>query len=208
MTNTTDPMTEAELRAAEERCERATEGPWATYDGGWREHARAAVNPWRFMHVVVPIDGPPKYPGHVVSEFIAELKDAQDAGAARIEADAAFIAHARTDLPRALREIRRLRDAETRIGGLEQARDKAHHDLRVKSSLYEMALKDIERLEVEIKAEAARRDGLEGEVNDLRALLREASHRLRPLPRALTPEDHEPDTLPARIAAALGGKDH
>lgn len=119
--------------AATARCDAATKGPWATYDGGWREHARAAVNPWRFMFVVVPLDGPPKYPGHVASKFVAELKDAQDAGALRAEADAAFIAAARVDLPDALAEIERLsrseaacvREALEQVGGARAERDEA-----------------------------------------------------------------------------------
>lgn len=42
---------------------------------------------------------------------------------------------------------------------------------------------------------------IEQKLLEVRYMLTEAQGRLRPLPRALTPEDHEDDTLPARIAA-------
>jgi len=44
---------------------------------------------------------------------------------------------------------------------------------------------------------------IEQKLIEVRYMLTEARGRLRPLPRALTPEDHEEDDLPARIGAFL-----
>jgi hypothetical protein len=90
-------MNQDEIKAARERCESATEGPWrvARYDG---------------CHVLVP-DGTVRdsggkldYGGGVMCHDIRE-------------ADAEFIAHARTDLPRALDEIGRLSARVSEITG-------------------------------------------------------------------------------------------
>lgn len=147
------PLTEADLRAAEERCERATPGPWEIDPNA--EDRTDVLSPSQQCAICYVPDEDSK--------------------------DGAFIAAARTDLPRALREIRRLRatvDAAAKHLGCEP------HVLVLCAS---SRMAEIERLT---------------------AILREARRRLAPLPRALTPEDHEPDTLPARIDAVLGGKDH
>ncbi len=160
--------------AATARCDAATKGPWATYDGGWREHARAAVNPWRFMFVVVPLDGPPKYPGHVASKFVAELKDAQDAGALRAEADAAFIAAARVDLPDALREIERLT----------RERDAASFDLAASQKLQAMWAADVVDTSDELARRKAEIERLTRALASHKALLAAAETAGRDVPQA------------------------
>lgn len=74
--------------------------------------------------------------------------------------------------------------------------------------LVERAAEDHARRTEPQNASLEESDAQRAEIERLRSLLSEARRRLAPLPRALTPEDHEPDTLPARIDAALGGKDH
>jgi hypothetical protein len=82
------PLTEEELRAAEGRCERATPGPWEAafapeFNGNGMSHRARITSP----------------SGEVLS--VADPLPNQE--------DIEFAAAARTDLPRALREIRRLR---------------------------------------------------------------------------------------------------
>jgi hypothetical protein len=74
-------MTPAQLKAARERCEKATAGPWTDY---------------------LPFEAG-SMPGSQYCQgcYIIEWDDK--------EADLPFIAHARTDLPAALGEIERLR---------------------------------------------------------------------------------------------------
>ena len=160
------PLTEADLRAAEER--------WHAF--------RVAIETITTEEGEDPAEELFESARDLVHGDIAEEhEDMIDSHRARVNALRGAFLDARTDLPRALREIRRQRatvDAAAKHLGCEP------HVLVLCAS---SRMAEIERLT---------------------AILREARRRLAPLPRALTPEDHEPDTLPARIDAVLGGKDH
>lgn len=83
-------MTEAEFAAIEARCAAATPGPWVAYPG----EVRRDVGELPFLRWL-PHDSPH---GHAYDE-------------ARRQADAAFIAAARQDVPALLAEAGRLRAA-------------------------------------------------------------------------------------------------
>lgn len=89
-----EPLTDVDLAVIRERCDAATPGKWR----------RQAVN------VVAPSGDDvcwlPRYP-----TFPAERE-------VQARADAAFIAHARTDVPRLLAEVERLQEEVTRWRGL------------------------------------------------------------------------------------------
>lgn len=80
-------MTEEELSEIEQRCEAARKGPWTSYIEG-RDHTSGSN--------IIQV-GP-----------TAEPKDDIDIVGAT-EADQDFMAHARSDVPRLLAEVRRLR---------------------------------------------------------------------------------------------------
>ena len=82
-------MTEQEIKKARERCEKATPGPW-----------KFGSSP-AFKSTAFYVDD------SLDDRMICECWEGDD-NTAR-EADAQFIAHARTDLPLALNEIKRLR---------------------------------------------------------------------------------------------------
>jgi hypothetical protein len=80
-----------DLDAIEARAEAATEGPWwpeGKVIGGWRIYARDREQAPDFTEV-----------GSVREVFV---------GTGQHDADADFIAHARTDVPALLAEVRRL----------------------------------------------------------------------------------------------------
>lgn len=79
-------MTDEELAAVEARCRAATPGPW--------EYGCGSVTDWR-------ADRSP--------EYTTELLWNRHAGKAQRDADGAFIASARVDVPLLLAEARRLR---------------------------------------------------------------------------------------------------
>jgi hypothetical protein len=84
---TTNPLTEAELRAIRARCDAATPAPWRSYIEG-RDHTSASD----FI---------------MTGEESARGDDIELSGATKADQD--FIAHARQDVPRLLDEIERLR---------------------------------------------------------------------------------------------------
>lgn len=88
-----------DLDAIEARCNAATPGPWEI-SYGCEEESRYR---WRAV-------GPP----HEVVENDAGYDDGSAESAS--EDDAKFIAHARTDVPLLIAEVRRLRAALRRIG--------------------------------------------------------------------------------------------
>jgi hypothetical protein len=156
------PLTEEELRAAGERCDLATKGPWAHLI---RQEKGQHPEDDDTAHVVRAEDGP-----------ITECLTAETA---------AFIAAARTDLPRALREIRRLRarlshahDAANKLSRAAQTLWIVWNDTSVSAEAMSAAIEAlaaaIDPAEVEACArEAARRDGLEAEIKDLRRTINE-----------------------------------
>ena len=82
-----EPLTAAELEKIEERCRRASAGPWVSMIEA-RDHTSGS----NFI-----MTGPPHARGEDV-ELTGATDDDQD-----------FIAHARQDVPRLLREVARLR---------------------------------------------------------------------------------------------------
>ena len=102
----TDPLTDADLDAIEQRANAATEGSWE-YDGcGEIIQHFSLPEPW----------------ATVVSTDVACMAYCYGGSAAGVERDedAEFIAHARDDVPALLAEVRRLRAMEQR--GREYAR--------------------------------------------------------------------------------------
>jgi hypothetical protein len=81
-TNTVDSITDAELDQIEARLQNASAGPWKSFVEG-RDHTSG-------------------------SNFIQTPNDDIELSGATV-ADQDFIAHARQDLPRLLRELRRVR---------------------------------------------------------------------------------------------------
>jgi len=77
-----------QLREIEERCSRASKGPWKSWIEG-RDHTSGSS----FIRTSEPVEAP---------NAAIELSGATDA-------DQDFIAHAREDVPRLLGELRRLR---------------------------------------------------------------------------------------------------
>jgi hypothetical protein len=164
------PLTEEELRAAEARCERATPGPWLHLIRREKGQDPASDDT---AHVVRTADGP-------ITEHLTTD-------------DAAFIAAARTDLPRALREIRRLR---AHLLHAHDAANKLYQAVVEIVSLTDEAvdaddlLRAVDRLRAaldpaEIEAcakEATRRDGLEAEIRRLTGEL--AAIRAQPAAQA------------------------
>jgi hypothetical protein len=80
-------ITEQELQAIQERCDRASTGPWRSLVEG-RDHTSGSS----FI-----MTGPPERRGDDI-ELSGATTDDQD-----------FIAHARQDIPRLVSEVRRLR---------------------------------------------------------------------------------------------------
>ena len=96
-TDSTGDWTPERIREARERCDKATGGNW---------HAADCVAPRIAIYAWITREGEPKPSANYLGECYADAK-----GQGR--ANMAFIAHARTDLPAALREIERLRDRPT-----------------------------------------------------------------------------------------------
>ena len=92
----TDPMTAADLDAIEQRAHAATEGPWEMY----RPHHASG-----FHSVIGGAGGTDNLADDV------------------LEADAEFIAHARSDAPALLAEVRRLQAAGERVRALHRPVD-------------------------------------------------------------------------------------
>src|SRR6476661_1436555 len=83
-------MTEEELKQIRERCDEATEGPWGTYNG-CAIKALAKFDGWKAPTIATVELLRKDYETHILN--------------------AEFIAHARTDIPKLLDEIEKLREA-------------------------------------------------------------------------------------------------
>ena len=98
-------MTEAELDAIEARCRAATEGPWnvTPYDA---EYASGNIERMWDIDGSYPEDDKPwqRSVARVWGDNAVWLRDRESDGG-----NAAFIAHARTDVPALVAEVRRLR---------------------------------------------------------------------------------------------------
>lgn len=90
-------MTKEEREEARRRCEEATAGPWESVQGVW-VHNGYTREPVKTPAHWANLEGPEGYPARYPEENI-RLNRHQDAE---------FIAHARTDLPRALDTIEAL----------------------------------------------------------------------------------------------------
>ena len=88
----TEPMTDAELEAIEKRCEAICVGYWFN-----------DINRLTVYHSFAP------YPRQRRNYVVADCYEFQDGD---------FIAHARTDVPRLLAEVRRLRSGESDVAFL------------------------------------------------------------------------------------------
>lgn len=86
-------ITPTELKAIRERCEKATQGPW---------EAHIQTGPYRTRNYAGKVKAPVPIGEH--SSFRVHLN-------LLYEGDVHFIAHARTDIPRLLDEVERLRKA-------------------------------------------------------------------------------------------------
>ena len=91
-------MTDDELKAIEDRCEKATPGPWSTLHHHYAENGLGSVQ-------IVSADDPEEAEEHQVTDGKDELAFIPGPAAA----NAAFITAARTDVPALLAEVRRLR---------------------------------------------------------------------------------------------------
>jgi hypothetical protein len=115
---TENPLTDQQLDEIEQRADAATKGPWGFYDGD--NYADVAAD--------LTMTGRGSYS---YREKIARLEDEtywddsahedddEDRAPEQMAANAAFIAHARADMPVLLAEVRRLR---ARVAELEEAR--------------------------------------------------------------------------------------
>ena len=104
----TDPLTDADLDAIEQRANAATEGPWEAGDDDWDGG-----------YIRMPADG------FGVAYIATHIQQGADEGCA----DAEFIAHARADVPALLAEVRRLRaDAEQAYSWARQIADRYGDD--------------------------------------------------------------------------------
>lgn len=99
MSQAMPPLTDDEIAAMEARCAAATPGPWrkeGSFDAG--NGLRIAAGAKEIF--VCRVDG---------SAMRAGIDGSWSRSRADASIDAAFIAHARTDLPRVIAEVRRLR---------------------------------------------------------------------------------------------------
>jgi len=103
-------MNEKDLVEIHQRCDAATEGPWEV--GRWH-----LIDEYGYRHefvgdLRVPYSGPnfngPYGAGYSLDDGAKLLWSCGSDGVAPSDADAAFIAHARTDIPALLEEITRL----------------------------------------------------------------------------------------------------
>ena len=97
----TDRLTDADLDAIEQRANAATKGPWENDGGGEIGQHFSLPEPW----------------ATVVSTDVACMSYCYGGSAAGVERDedAEFIAHARSDVPALVAEVRRLRAAVERV---------------------------------------------------------------------------------------------
>jgi hypothetical protein len=94
-------MNEQELQAIEQRANGATAGPWHWVDGETDKPFGAdEIGPRGSLRTVW--EEPAKYVGGTLPEFILDAEDI------RRTVDATFIAHARTDVPALVAEVRKL----------------------------------------------------------------------------------------------------
>ena len=101
----TDVLSEEELVGIEARAEKATPGPWVAWDhNGWHQP---------YVSVVTPDDETPLGPRDVIVATDDPVgRTWSTRGKVEIELDnATFIAHARTDIPALIAEVRALQAA-------------------------------------------------------------------------------------------------
>ena len=102
--------TDAELQGIRERCQAATPGPWVWVNT--EAASLAEVNPDRLVHWdpsrLTEVDGIPVFLGQE-DVLAVESFDGAESALFVGTADAAFIAHAREDIPKLLAEVDRLR---------------------------------------------------------------------------------------------------
>lgn len=117
MAENTERLTDAELAEITEREQKATPGPWVASPPSWRR----LRGPYRTAITVGP--------RHTVANALTHAPPDLDSPPAEPGPDAVFIAHARTDIPRLLAEVRALREelaaAIARAHAAEQAREAA-----------------------------------------------------------------------------------
>lgn len=113
------PETEAQIRA---RVDAATEGPWVVFDMDEAEKRRGEPlnepgQGWYFVwsEPRLPYYGAVLEPYRENEAAIGSACIDDSEGGAREQADATFIAHARTDVPLLLDEVARLRAALDRV---------------------------------------------------------------------------------------------
>ena len=133
----TDRLTEKEIEEIRERAEAATEEPWVKWVSGPEVFSGVTKNePGSISH----------------EEQICRLDDFMR-DASQVDDDARFIAHARTDIPRLLDEVERLREE----------RDRYRRD--IKSAL--------ERIDTPRLLEEARDHDVQMAANKMRRMLNE-----------------------------------
>lgn len=134
-------MTPAELNAIRERADKATAGPWAwaqTADKGYGASVGAGVFADFDQECREPLSGDlSEHDGFYVDQHIADL------GHQAAQHDAAFIAHARTDVPALLAEVDRLDNELDRATGdvmiIAHERDMARAALVVSDEMVDRA---------------------------------------------------------------------
>jgi hypothetical protein len=120
-----EPLTEQDLDAIQKRADEATPGPWhwthkaCNEEIAEREKERGRKPKWRNKWIF-RLQGSPR--DDAWDKVIAELnwesvKGSEIAQSHPAPVDCTFIAHARTDVPRLLAEVRRLREENARLRG-------------------------------------------------------------------------------------------
>ncbi len=103
------PINAEALAAIRERCDKATPGPWyATEAVEWQPHK----GPWYDVGAGITTD--PENTSYAGCDVVEGGHQDEQGGAVGVlkNADAAFIAAARTDVPDLLAEVERLREAQ------------------------------------------------------------------------------------------------
>lgn len=138
-------MTDIDLDAIEARANAATEGPW------WRREGHAEINGQNYAEVLIPgrVEcGSYCYGGRSTIE------------GDRLDADLAFIAHARADVPDLVAEVRRLRESL----------DEGFAAIALAGAEIERASVEVDRAHRALLASNAERDDASAAIARVRAL--------------------------------------
>ena len=112
----TDPITDQQLDAIVGRAAAATPGPWGVYESGSMIDITAGLEDtgcgYRARRGIASLEDEPLDNDPTHREWTAEEDWAQ------VQADAAFTAHARQDVPALVAEVRRLRAQLAAVTGL------------------------------------------------------------------------------------------